>query len=63
MTLGEIYLKGVLRPPPTGFIPEVVPHPFQTSFSYYITKKFIPKHWYLAVGFGFTLVRRMDSDG
>ena len=55
MTLGEAYLKDILRPPPTGFVPENVAHPFQKSTYTYVTKKFLPRHWYLAAGFAFTL--------
>lgn len=43
MTLGEAYLKDIIRPPPTGSIPANVAHPFQTSFYTYFTKKFIPR--------------------
>jgi hypothetical protein len=49
------FLKGIVRPPPTGFVPPNVAHPFQTSFYTYLTKKFIPRHWYLAAGATFTL--------
>ena len=55
MTLGEAYLKDILRPPPTGSIPPNVPHPYQTSFYTYATKKLFPKHWFLLAGFGFTI--------
>ena len=53
--LTEAYLKDIIRPPPTGSVPANVAHPFQTSFYTYVTKKFIPKHWYLAAGVTFTL--------
>eukprot|EP00955_Chlamydomonas_euryale_P054263 355754-Chlamydomonas_euryale.AAC.25 len=49
------YLKDIVRPPPTGGIPANVAHPFQTSFYTYVTKKFLPRHWYLAAGATFTL--------
>jgi hypothetical protein len=55
MTLTEVYLNNILRPPPTGSVPANVAHPFQTSFYTYFTKKFIPRHWYLAAGATFTL--------
>eukprot|EP00197_Chlamydomonas_leiostraca_P012048 CAMPEP_0202862336 /NCGR_PEP_ID=MMETSP1391-20130828/3416_1 /ASSEMBLY_ACC=CAM_ASM_000867 /TAXON_ID=1034604 /ORGANISM="Chlamydomonas leiostraca, Strain SAG 11-49" /LENGTH=89 /DNA_ID=CAMNT_0049541865 /DNA_START=37 /DNA_END=306 /DNA_ORIENTATION=+ len=55
MTLGEAYIKDILRPPPVGSVPGNVPHPFQKSFYTYLTKKAMPKHWYLAAGFTFTL--------
>ncbi|KAG2451034.1 hypothetical protein HYH02_004303 [Chlamydomonas schloesseri] len=55
MTLGEAYLKDILRPPPTGFMPENVAHPYQKSFYTYATKKLFPRHWFLLAGFTFTL--------
>lgn len=63
MTLGEAYIKDILRPPPTGSVPANVAHPFQTSFYTYLTKKFIPRHWYLAAGFTFTLTLYGTLDG
>lgn len=53
--LTEAYLKDIVRPPPTGYVPSNVAHPFQSSFYTYFTKKFITKHWYLAAGATFTL--------
>lgn len=55
MNLTEAYLKDIIRPPPTGSVPANVAHPFQSSFYTYVTKKFLPKHWYLAAGATFTL--------
>ncbi len=63
MTLGEAYLKDILRAPPTDHIPANVAHPFQKSFYTYFTKRFVPKHWYLAVGFGFALTLYGTLDG
>jgi hypothetical protein len=53
--LTEAYLKDIIRPPPTTHLPSNVAHPFQTSFYTYFTKKFLPRHWYLAAGATFTL--------
>lgn len=63
MTLGEAYLKDILRPPPTSGVPQNVQHPFQKSFYTYLTKKAIPRHWFLAVGFtcAITLYGTLDS--
>ena len=63
MTLGEAYLKDILRPPPTGFMPANVAHPYQKSFYTYATKKLIPRHWFLLAGFTFTitLYGQLDS--
>nr|6RD4_8 Chain 8, Mitochondrial ATP synthase subunit ASA8 [Polytomella sp. Pringsheim 198.80]6RD5_8 Chain 8, Mitochondrial ATP synthase subunit ASA8 [Polytomella sp. Pringsheim 198.80]6RD7_8 Chain 8, Mitochondrial ATP synthase subunit ASA8 [Polytomella sp. Pringsheim 198.80]6RD8_8 Chain 8, Mitochondrial ATP synthase subunit ASA8 [Polytomella sp. Pringsheim 198.80]6RD9_8 Chain 8, Mitochondrial ATP synthase subunit ASA8 [Polytomella sp. Pringsheim 198.80]6RDA_8 Chain 8, Mitochondrial ATP synthase subu len=63
MVLGEVYLKDILRTPPTGAIPANVPHPFQTSFYTYATKKLIPRHWYLLGGFTFTITLYGILDG
>lgn len=63
MTLGEAYLRGILRPPPTDHVPANVAHPFQKSFLYYVQKKAIPKHWFLATGFAFTLTLYGILDG
>eukprot|EP00798_Chlamydomonas_sp_ICE-L_P007197 gene7197-305_t len=63
MTLGEAYLKDILRPPPTGFVPQNVAHPFQKSSYTYLTKKFFPRHWYLAAGFAFTITMYGQLDG
>mmetsp|Transcript_20102 Transcript_20102/g.55962 ORF Transcript_20102/g.55962 Transcript_20102/m.55962 type:complete len:90 (-) Transcript_20102:373-642(-) len=59
------YLKDILRPAPTAAegIPANVAHPFQKSFYTYLTKRAIPKHWYLAAGFGFTLFVYGAVDG
>ena len=63
MTMTELYLKDIVRPPPTGSVPANVAHPFQTSFYTYLTKKFIPKHWYLVAGVTFTLTLYGTLDG
>jgi hypothetical protein len=63
MVLGEAYLKDILRPPPTGAMPANIPHPFATNLYAYVTKRFIPKHWYLAAGFAFTLTLYGTLDG
>ncbi|KAG1669625.1 hypothetical protein FOA52_010785 [Chlamydomonas sp. UWO 241] len=55
MVLTAEFMKDIVRPPPTGFVPPNVAHPFQTSFYTYFTKKFVPRHWYLAAGATFTL--------
>ncbi len=55
MVLGEAYIKDILRPPPVSGVPANPAHPFQLSFYTYLTKRAIPKHWYLAAAFTFTL--------
>ena len=55
MVLDASFLKDIVRPPPTTSIPPNVAHPFQKSFYTYLTKKFLPRHWYLAAGATFTL--------
>lgn len=62
MTLGEAYIKDILRPPPVGCVPANVAHPFQSSFYTYLTKRAVPKHWFLAAGFTFTLVMYSQLD-
>jgi hypothetical protein len=63
MTLGEAYLKDVLRTPPTTHLPPPTPHPFQKSFYTYVTKKALPKHWFLLAGAGFMLTLYGTLDG
>ena len=63
MVLGEAFIKDILRPPPTGFVPDNVPHPFQKSFYTYVTKRALPRHWFLLAGFTFavTLYGTLDK--
>lgn len=61
--LTEAYLKDILRPPPTGAVPKNVAHIFQSSPYTYFVKRAIPKHWYLAAGFGFTVTLYGVFDG
>jgi hypothetical protein len=63
MTLGEAYLKDILRPPPAGVMPANPTHPFQSSFYTYATKKLFPKHWYLLAGFTFAVSLYGTLDG
>lgn len=63
MVLGEALLKDVLRPPPVASVPANPAHPFQSSFYTYLTRRAIPKHWYLAAGFTFTLTMYGLVDG
>lgn len=63
MVLGEQYMAGILRPPPTTHLPANTLHPFQKSFVYYMQKKGLPKHWYLLSGFAFTLTLFTTLDG
>lgn len=57
------FLKDILRPPPVGSVPANVPHPFQQSFYTYLTKKAIPRHWYMAAGFTVALTLYGTLDG
>jgi hypothetical protein len=54
MAMTEQYLAGILRPPPTGAVPANVPHPFHSPYTY-LVKRALPKHWFLAAGFTFTI--------
>jgi hypothetical protein len=57
MTLGESYLRGILRPPPVSAeaLPPNPSHPFQQSFTYYLRTRLLKHHFPLLVGFGFSV--------
>jgi hypothetical protein len=57
MTLGESYLRGILRPPPVSAeaLPPNPSHPFQQSFAYYLRTRLLKHHFPLLVGFGFSV--------
>jgi hypothetical protein len=63
MGLTEAYLRDILRTPPTSHLPAPTPHPFQKSFFTYLTKKALPKHWYLIAGATVTLTLYGTLDG
>jgi hypothetical protein len=57
MTLGESYLRGILRPPPVSAeaLPPNPSHPFQQSFTYYLRTRLLKHHFPLILGFGFAV--------
>lgn len=57
MVLSEQYLKGILRPPPTSLaqLPPNPPHPFQTSFTYYLRTRVFKHHTPLLIGYAFSI--------
>lgn len=50
MVLGEAYLKGILRPPPSGFVPEYVPHPHSSNFLLYLRERGVRQNWFIFGG-------------
>jgi hypothetical protein len=64
MVLGEAYLRGILRPPPTSAaaLPPNPPHPFQQSFAFYVRQRFMKHHVALVVGYGITIWAFLNID-
>lgn len=53
MVLTETFMRGILRPPPVdaAALPPNPPHPFQTSFTYYLRQRFFKHHTPLLLGY------------
>lgn len=64
MTLGEAYLRGILRPPHPNpaALPPNPPHPFQTSFMYYFRQRFLKHHTPWVFGYAFSIWVFMQVD-